>query len=191
MNDTHINTIAQLTIFLKGSQYMCFKAQSRVEKYKWITKVLLRFKYFKLKRKDKRVVKNYIKIMTGYSRSQITRLITRQKKKGEIIVRNNFKRNRFNKVYSSEDILLLAKTDKVHNRLSGPATKKIFEREYKIFNKKEFKNLSQISSSHIYNLRKKILTKKKQNFIQKQNRHKLQLAKDVSQSQMENLGFYV
>lgn len=154
MNDTHINTIAQLIEFLKGSQKMCFKAQSRDEKYKWITKVLCKFKYFKLKRKDKRVVKDYIEMITGYSRSQTTRLISKQKNKGEIVVSDIRKRNKFNKIYSSEDILLLAKTDKVHDKLSGPATKKILEREYETFNKKEYENLSKISSSHIYNLRK-------------------------------------
>ena len=84
MNDTHINTIAQLTDFLKTGKNINFQAQSRGESYEWITEVLCRFKYFKLKRKDKRVVKDYIEMMSGYSRSQATRLIFLQKTKGEM-----------------------------------------------------------------------------------------------------------
>lgn len=36
--------------------------------------------------------------------------------------------------------------------MSGPTTKKILGRKYKIFSKTEYHNISQISSSHIYNL---------------------------------------
>ncbi|MCG2725641.1 MAG: hypothetical protein L6420_05185, partial [Elusimicrobia bacterium] len=41
----------------------------------------------------------------------------------------------------------------LHERLSGPATKHILERQYNIFNDKRFERLKNISSSHIYNLR--------------------------------------
>jgi len=166
MNDTHINTITQLAEFLKASQNISFQARSRDEKYKWITEVLCRFKYFKLKRKDKRVVKDYIERMAGYSRSQTTKLIAKQNAKGEIKIQNN-NRNKFSRTYTPKDITLLADTDKAHERLSGPATKKILEREYKVYSKKEFERLSKISCSHIYNLRKRNLYTSKTKFFSK------------------------
>ena len=52
------------------------------------------------------------------------------------------------------DIALLIKTDNLHERMSGPAIKEILEREYMVFGKEEYKNISKISESHIYNLRK-------------------------------------
>ncbi|MEI6058959.1 MAG: integrase, partial [archaeon] len=51
------------------------------------------------------------------------------------------------------DTALLIETDNLHHRLSGPATRTILQREYEIFGKEAYKNISQVSASHIYNLR--------------------------------------
>ena len=52
------------------------------------------------------------------------------------------------------EIELLAKTDELHDWLSGPATKKIMERECEIYGHTEFGNISRISVAHLYNLRR-------------------------------------
>jgi transposase InsO family protein len=52
-------------------------------------------------------------------------------------------------------VSLLVQTDNLHNQLSGPATKKILEREYQVYGRKEFRILRHISVAHIYNLRQK------------------------------------
>ena len=49
--------------------------------------------------------------------------------------------------------MLLAETDELHGWLSGPATKKIMEREYEVYGHAAFKNISLISVAHLYNLR--------------------------------------
>jgi len=49
--------------------------------------------------------------------------------------------------------MLLAKTDELHGCLSGPATKKIMEREYEVYGHTKFENISRISVAHLYNLR--------------------------------------
>jgi Integrase core domain. len=49
--------------------------------------------------------------------------------------------------------MLLAETDELHGWLSGPATKKIMEREYEVYGRTAFKNISRISVAHLYNLR--------------------------------------
>lgn len=166
MNDSHMSSITQLEEFLKASNQVSFQAQSREEKYEWITEVLCRFKYFTLKRKEKGVVKKYVELMTGYSRAQANRLIAKQKADGELKV-NNGKRNKFPKKYTYEDILLLTETDKAHDRLSGPATKKILERQYNVFGEQKYERLSRISTSHIYNLRKETLYTTKTRFFTK------------------------
>lgn len=152
MNDSHIISIAQIKEFLKLTNSIRFKSVSRKEKYQWIEKTLSQFRYFSLKKKDKTTVKNYIRQMTGLSDARTTRIIARKKKFGRLWL-GSTRRHRFPKKYTPEDIARLVKTDNLHLRLSGPATKKILEREYKVFGKEEYSNIKDISPAHIYNLR--------------------------------------
>lgn len=152
MNDSRIESIAQVREFIKVAKNIEFQATSRKEKYEWIETVLGRFRYFSLRKKEKSVLRTYMLEMTGFSDAQLTRLIAKKKKTGRIIPEST-KRNRFTKIYTPEDVALLIETDKAHSRLSGPATKKIFWREYAVFNKRQFERLKNISVGHIYNLR--------------------------------------
>lgn len=152
MNDSHIVSIAQIKEFLKLNNVIEFQAISRKEKYQWIENVLLKFRYFKLRKRDKTIVRKYIMQMTGISDAQLTRLINKKKKVGKIVI-NNISRHKFEKIYKPEDIALLTKTDNLHERMSGYATKTILKRECEVFKKDNYKNICQISASHIYNLR--------------------------------------
>lgn len=152
MNDSHMVSITQIKEFIKVSKTIEFRGASRKEKYQWLETVLLRFRYYTLRKKEKSILKKYMMKMTGYSDAQMTRLINRKKKWGKILT-SSTKRNRFPKIYTPEDTARLIETDNAHQRLSGPATKRILEREYKIFGKEEYKRIQNISSSHIYNLR--------------------------------------
>src|SRR3990167_3583455 len=53
----------------------------------------------------------------------------------------------------SSDIALLCKTDNIHNRLNWFATRQILIREYQVFSKTEYENISHISVAQIYRLR--------------------------------------
>jgi hypothetical protein len=146
-------SIAQLQEFKKVANTISFKGSSQKEKYAWIEEVLMRFKYFSLKKKkDKSIVKQYIMQMTGYSDAQTTRLIKKKKKTGKLFL-SSTKRHTFTRTYTPTDVALLIETDKAHERLSGKATKKIFKREHDIFGNKQFERLKNISVSHIYNMR--------------------------------------
>ncbi len=70
-------------------------------------------------------------------------------------------RHRFAVHYTPADIHLLAKTDELHETLSGPATKKIFEHAFTVFENAAFERLASISVGHLYNLRKSTGYKKK------------------------------
>lgn len=152
MNDSHITSIAQIKAFGEVAKGIEFQGASRKEKYNWIEEVLLRFRYFSCRRGEKSIVKKYLCQMTGYSDAQMTRLIG-QKKQGGKIMANSSTRHCFPRVYTPEDVALLAQTDLAHSRLSGPATKAIFVREHSIFQKPVFVRLKDISVSHLYNLR--------------------------------------
>jgi transposase InsO family protein len=152
MDDTQITTLDQVQAVLESPAGLAFNRAGRTEIYAWIDSVLKRFDYFKLRRKAKGQVKAYLQRLSGLSRAQMTRLVTRDQLEGEIKP-GYARRNRFATVYSNFDKELLAQTDNAHGRLSGPATRKILQRQYMVYGDKRFERLSRISSAHIYNLR--------------------------------------
>ncbi len=152
MNDSHIVSIAQIKEFLKLNNSIQFKSVSREERNLWLEQVLIRLGYFSLRKKDRITIKKYLMQMVGLSDAQLTRLIARKKKLGKIWF-DSTKRHRFPKKYAPTDVARLIETDNAHQRLSGPATKEILRREYEVFHREAFQNISSISSSHIYNLR--------------------------------------
>ena len=136
MNDSHIVSIAQIKAFLKLDREIGFKALSKEEMYGWIDEALTKFRYFSLRKKDQGIVRKYAVKLAGLSSSQLTRLVKKKKWSGKVFL-SSTKRNSFPVRYTSRDIGLLVTTDNVHNRLSGPATRKILEREFKEFGKKD------------------------------------------------------
>jgi len=152
MDDSGIRDIAGITKFLKASRGIKLKAISRVEKYQWIAGILRRFAYFDLRKKDKNAVKNYMILLTGFSDAQMTRLVAAKRNYGKIGSRAG-SRNCFERKYTKADIALLAETDNLHERLSGPATKELFRRGYAVYGDVRFARLKDISVAHLYNLR--------------------------------------
>lgn len=152
MDDTQINTLEQIQKILETSTDLAFKGVRRDAVYSWIEAVLKRFDYFRLGKKGKGQVKSYLERMSGRSRAQVTRLVLRKLQVGSIKPFYG-KGKRYAATYTVFDHELLAQTDNLHGRLSGPATRRILERAFCVFGDKRFERLSGISSSHIYNLR--------------------------------------
>jgi len=152
MNDEGLNTIEQVKQFLAGSQALAFRGVSIEERYHWLEAVLVRFAYTRLNRAEKGVIRRYIEKVSGYSRSQVCRLIRHYSQRWQLKVAQ-YKRHRFPRRYTPKDVALLAKTDELHDYLSGPATKKIMEREWQVYGHSEFEGISRISVAHLYNLR--------------------------------------
>lgn len=151
--EENITTLAEIKAFLESSKELSFSPQSKKECYVWIEALLVRFDYIILKRNEKSLIKAFIRKISGYSRAQSTRLISKYIKTGKVIY-PKYKRNSFTRKYFPEDIKLLAKTDDLHNNPCGQAVKKNMEREYLVYNNDKYANISNISPSHIYNLRK-------------------------------------
>jgi hypothetical protein len=71
-----LKTIEQLAQFLDGTQAVVFTLNSsKNEHYKWFRQELIRFRYLSLGKADKGVFIRYLIKVSGYSQSQITRLI--------------------------------------------------------------------------------------------------------------------
>ena len=151
MIDTNLNDFNALGKFLNGIPPVKFSGGSRKQKYEWVKEVLVRFNFRHLKKGKRGEVREYIQKITGYSNAQLSRLIAKYLKGKLYFV--EYQRNSFPTRYSPADIALLCKTDNVHQRLNGFATRQILIREYQKYGKAEYQKISQISVAHIYRLR--------------------------------------
>jgi transposase InsO family protein len=154
MNDAQLHTLDQLRAFLNGTMAVGFSVSAH-ERYDFIARIVRRFGYAQLRRADKGVVLRFLGRVSGYSRAQLTRLIERGRRPGPLVKRYPAQRIGFTRTYTDADVLLLAHTDTLHGTLSGPATKKLMERAFKVFGEPRYERLATISVAHLYNLRKR------------------------------------
>ena len=150
-----IRTLDQIRAFLDGSEPTDFRFAGRASACDFVRRTLVRFEFHGLKRDEKGLVKRFIEKVTGYSRSQITRLVKQHRRTGGI--RDHRKKppaRPFPRRYTPYDAALLAEVDEAFGQLSGPATKVVLWRMYHVYGDRRFKRLAGISNGHIYNLRR-------------------------------------
>src|SRR3989344_6739259 len=97
MQDDTIVTVKQLEEFSKlSTEGTRFTAENKAERNLWIENVLAKFRYFSCRKKEKIIIKKYIRKMTGLSKTRVKRLIARKRKFGRIspyeIHRHRFER---------------------------------------------------------------------------------------------------
>jgi transposase InsO family protein len=143
----------QIRAFLEASEAVEFEAEKREEIYGWIGRLLQANSYDQQGRQQRGLLHRYIEKLTGLSRAQVTRLIGSYRKCGEV-KGPRYKRHRFPSRYTRADVELLAAVDEAHDTLSGPATRRILERELREYGNREYERLAGISAAHLYNLRK-------------------------------------
>src|SRR6266849_1334847 len=153
MENTEKLSLEQIRAFLQASQEVRFEETRRQEIYEWVTRTLCHQEYWKQKRTIKGLLRQYTATMTGLSRAQVTRLIARYLKDGQVRERS-YRRNQFARHYTGADIELLGTVDEAHGTLSGPATQKILYRVFYEYGDERYGRLAAISVPHIYNLRK-------------------------------------
>src|ERR1039457_5871363 len=121
-------SVDEIRVFLKGSGAVHFEGEKKEEVYAWVSGCLGEQNWAELGRTARGLGRRYMEKMTGLSRAQITRLITRYGEDGEVRVKRS-RRHSFATVYSREDVALLVSVDEAHETLSGPATQKILQRQ--------------------------------------------------------------
>jgi len=152
MDDSEAGSLSQIRAFLAGSGEVRFAGQRREEVYGWVEQTLVRQQYASRGRPEKGLVRRYIARMTGLSRAQVTRLITAYAETGRVKA-SAYQRTKFATRYTAADVNLLAYVDQAHGNLSGPATRRILEREYNEYRQNAYQRLAAISVAHIYRLR--------------------------------------
>ena len=154
MQDGEKLSLEQIRGFLEASEEVHFEGQRRQEVYEWITRLLRQQGYRKQGKVVRGLLRRYVAKMTGRSRAQVTRLIGRYVEHSEV-KESSHHRHRFASRFTLADLELLVKVDEAHETMSGPATKKILEREWEIYRHAEYERLATISVAHIYNLRRR------------------------------------
>ena len=139
--------------FVTGNEEIRFEGEDREQVYGWVEGFWWGRRYAQLGKAARGLVRRYIEKMTGLSRAQVTRLIARYTASGRVQV-TVYRRRRFTQLYTRADIELLASVDEAHETLSGPATRRILEREFEVYKRAEYERLATISVAHLYNLRK-------------------------------------
>jgi hypothetical protein len=152
MDDSEASSLEQIRAFLAGSGEVRFAGQRREEIYAWTERTLVRHSYASLKRREKGLLRRYVARMTGLSRAQVTRLIAGYAESGQVKAAS-YQRSKFASRYQKADVELLAYVDKSHGNLSGPATKRILEREYSEYGQTAYERISGISVAQIYRFR--------------------------------------
>jgi len=153
MDDAEKLSLEAIYLFVAGSEEIRFEAQDRQQLYGWLERVLVEHEYAQQGKAARGLLRRYLAKMSGLSRAQVTRLIARYTASGRVRV-TVYRRRRFPPLYTRADIELLASVDEAHETLSGPATRRILEREVQLYGRQEYARLAAISVAHLYNLRK-------------------------------------
>ena len=154
MNEAQVRTLEQVRQVLAGTQSLEFRrAEDDQERYAWIESVLRRFEYRQLPRTQRGPVLDYLQRLSGYSRAQITRLVSRWDAGKRLVKDYRAPEHAFARRYTPADVALLADVDRAMGTMSGPATACVLRRQRDVFNDARFERLGSISVAHLYNLR--------------------------------------
>jgi len=154
MNVSRLETVEQIREFLNGTADVAFANPADESTLRtFVTSVIRRYRYFSLTKGQRGVLFAYMRRLTGYSRQHLSRLVAQYRKTKSLKPSKRASRTSFARRYGPEDVALLAETDSLHDTLSGPATKVLLIRAFATFGDSRFAQLSQISVSHLYNLR--------------------------------------
>jgi len=161
MDESQLRTIEQIEQFLTASAEVAFTAHGGdVERYAHISRVLKRFDYPQCSRHDRGVLLRYLQHTSGYSRAQITRLVTRwytnRLASVPLVKRYQAPEEPFARKYTPLDIERLVEMDKAHEDVCGPAIIHLLKRAFHDYGDVRYERLSKLSSSHLYNLRKSV-----------------------------------
>ncbi len=161
MDETKLRTIAQLQEFLAATPEVTFTGAAGdgdAQRYAHISRVLKRFEYRQCGKHDRGVVLAYLRRTSGYSRTQITRLVGRwiENRLAPVPLAKRYcaPAAPFARKYTSSDVELLVQMDRANEDVCGPAIAHLLPRAYTVYGDKDYERLAGLSVSHLYNLRK-------------------------------------
>src|SRR5262245_22340641 len=119
MDEAQVRTVEQVRQVLAGTQELRFRAAQDDEgRYGWIEAVLRRLGWRQLGRADKGAVLAYLQRFSGYSRAQVTRLVSRWTAGRPLAKNYRAPEHAFAWRYTAADVALLAEVDRAMGTLS-------------------------------------------------------------------------
>ena len=154
MNVSKLETLEHIREFLAGTAEVAFSHPTDESARRiFVATVLKRYRYLGLPKGSRGVLFAYMQRLTGYARQHLSRLIAQYRNTQSLTPRTRASRTSFARIYTPADVSLLAEMDSLHDTLSGPATKVLLIRAARLFGDTRYARLSDISVSHLYNLR--------------------------------------
>ncbi len=141
---------------MAGSAPVDFRCVERADAYGFVRRVLVRTRYVRLSKPDKGLVRRFLVKVTGFSRAQISRLISQYRETGRIEDRRRGPKRPFSRRYTKADIGLLAEVDETLGGLCGAVTRRMMQRQYEVLGDARFERLARLSNSHLYRLRQSV-----------------------------------
>jgi len=102
VHKTESLSLQQIEEFLAAAKEVRFEAGQRNEIYSWIERLLCQQENARQGRRERGLLRRYIGKMTGLSRAQLTRLVGRYVRTGQVRVKGN-RRHRFPQRYTRAD----------------------------------------------------------------------------------------
>ena len=151
-----LRTPDEVRDFMAGSAPVDFRCVERADAYGFVRRVLVRTRYVRLSKPDKGLVRRFLVKVTGFSRAQISRLISQYRETGRIEDRRRGPKRPFSRRYTKADIGLLAEVDETLGGLCGAVTRRMMQRQYEVLGDARFERLARLSNSHLYRLRQSV-----------------------------------
>lgn len=149
--DSHLITPSDLQTFLSNPLMGDIQISWTIwERATWIFDRLIRFKYLTLSKRDKGIVLQYLKKLSGITSRQLDRHVKSYKSGKKLC--QPYKREKFSQTYTTSDITLLSEVDTATNRLSGSLTITLMRNEYQSGDIR-FVRMKDISVAGLYRLR--------------------------------------
>ncbi|PIR46457.1 MAG: integrase [Candidatus Vogelbacteria bacterium CG10_big_fil_rev_8_21_14_0_10_45_14] len=156
MKDNSIKSVSQLQALIKAAEALGVETVERLngkdEVYAWMNDLLLRLKYRSLRKKDKGIVRKYLRLYSGYTESHIDHLISAYAAEG-MIRRKKRTQPVFPTTYAGEDIELLAEVAEAYDHQNGRALKEVCREMFAVHGDERFKRLAKISVSRLYDFK--------------------------------------
>jgi hypothetical protein len=157
MNDTDLTQVSQLPALIAAAESLGADKVARLdttaERYTWMNSILIRLRYRFLKKKEKGVVRTYLTLYSGYTESHVDHLIVAYKKAGKLVQQERTQPE-YERIYTTEDISLLAEVADAFEHQNGKALKEVCREMYTVYRDIAFERLAHISVSHLYALKK-------------------------------------
>lgn len=104
-NETQVRTLELVRRVVEGPEALEFRrCEDDQGRYTWIELVPRRFDYRQLSRQDRRLVLAYMQRLSGYSRAQLTRLVSRWMTGKRLLKAYNAPEHAFARRYTTLDV---------------------------------------------------------------------------------------